>query len=139
MTGFSSVELMKRKPSCTQTFCNFVWSCLLSDRLRHETRSAAGEHIDCCIDRVWEIMGDMVRDFWMLLMVPPPQSCRALLTFTINPQLTYTISPCSTFSINLSHFSYTLRATPTGSNTCVISFILLVVTPCILKYIRSLA
>ena len=46
---------------------------------------------------------------------------------------------CSTFSINLSHFSYTLRATPTGSNTCVIPFILLVVTPCILKYIRSLA
>ena len=138
MTGFSLVE-GKKGPRAHKHFCNFVLVAFLSDRLRHETRSAAGEHIDCCIDRVWEIMGDMVRDFWMLLMVPPPQSCRALLTFTINPQLTYTISPCSTFSINLSHFSYTLRATPTGSNTCVIPFILLVVTPCILKYIRSLA
>ena len=54
---------MKRKPSCTQTFFNFVLVCLLSDRLRHETRSATGEHIDYCIDRVWEIMGDMVRDY----------------------------------------------------------------------------
>ena len=48
--------------------------------------------MDCCIDRVWEIMEDMVRDFWMLLRVPPLQSCRTLLTFTINPQLTYKIS-----------------------------------------------
>ena len=63
VTGFSSVELGKKKPSCTQTVCNFVLVAFLSDRLRHETRSATGEHIDYCIDRVWEIMGDMVRDY----------------------------------------------------------------------------
>ena len=99
VTGFSSVELKREALVHTNIFEISFWCCPLSDRLRHETRSAAGEHIDCCIDRVWEIMGDMVRDFWMLLRVPPLQSCRTLQTFTINPQLTYTISPCSTFSI----------------------------------------
>ena len=50
-------------------------------------------------------MGDMVRDFFMLLRVLPLQSCRSLVTFTINPQLTYTISP-----VQHSQFIYRISA-----------------------------